>query len=122
MTLLDISNIKLRNYRGDLNFLKGRQNLQTLKLSNCFIEKDFTAIADLPDLHSVERFVMRDVGLIHLTDIDQKMPMLEALDLMDNKIYDVQSVDELRLLSALADINLYGNPIMIHKNLKDDIV
>jgi len=50
-------------------------------MSNCFIEKDFTAIVDLPELHSVERFVMRDVGLIHLTDIDSKMPMLEALDL-----------------------------------------
>ena len=120
--MLDVSNIKLRNYRGDLNFLKGRQNLQTLKLSNCFVEKDFTAISDLPDLQSVERFVMRSVGIIHITDIDQKMPMLEALDLQDNKIYDVQSVDELRLLSALADINLYGNPIMIHKNLQDDIV
>jgi len=27
LATLDITNIKLRNYKGDLNFLKGRQNL-----------------------------------------------------------------------------------------------
>ena len=80
MTFLNVSDIKLRNYRGDLNFLKGRQNLTTLKISNCFVEKDFTDISDLPEMTSLERLVMRDVGLIHITDIDKKLPLLEALD------------------------------------------
>ena len=80
MTYLDVSNIKLKNYKGDLNFLKGRQNLSTLKISNCFVDKDFTEISALPEIVSLERLVMRDVGLIHITDIDKKLPLLEALD------------------------------------------
>lgn len=81
MTLLDVSNIKLRNYKGDLNFLKGRQNLSTLKISNCFVESDFTEICEMPEIISLERLVMQNVGLIHITDIEKKMPLLEALDL-----------------------------------------
>ena len=65
---------------------------------------------------------MRDVGVIHVTDIDKKLPCLEALDLEDNKVFELEAIDELRLLSALVDINLHGNPLCIHKSLQDQIV
>ena len=52
-----------------------------MKISNCFVEEDFTELNAMPDIPSLERLVMRKVGIIHITDIGLKMPMLEALDL-----------------------------------------
>ena len=49
-------------------------------MSNCFVQKDFTEISALPEIVSLERLVIRDVGLIHITDIEKKLPLLEALD------------------------------------------
>ena len=34
---LQMSDIQLNNYRGDLNFLKKMNNLTDLKLNNCFV-------------------------------------------------------------------------------------
>ena len=119
---LDISDIRLRNYRGDLNFLKNRTSLTTLKMSNAFVEQGFQEISAIPDLINLERLVIREVGLLHLTDISVKFPMIEALDLQDNKIYEMDALDDLKLLSHLVELNFLDNPLMIHKSLHDDVV
>ena len=119
---LDICNIKLKNYRGDLNFLKACNNLTTLKMSGCFVEQGFQDISEIPDLINLERLELRDVGLLHLTGISEKFQMLEVLDLQDNKIYELDAIDDLKLLNYLVELNLLDNPLMIHKSLKDDIV
>ena len=119
---LDIENIKLRNVRGDINFLKGRNNLTTLKMSNCFVDKDFHDINIIPELQNLERLVIREVGLLHLTDISFKFPMIEVLDLQDNKIFELQAIEDLKLLTYLVELNLLDNPLVIHKSLHDDIL
>ena len=116
---LDICNIKLKNYRGDLNFLQACTNLTTLKMSGCFVERDFQEISGIPGLINLERLEVRDVGLLHLTGISERFQMLEVLDLQDNKIYELDAIDDLKLLSYLVELNLLDNPLMIHRSLKD---
>ena len=59
---------------------------------------------------------------MHLTDISVKFPMIEVLDLQDNKIYEMDALDDLKLLSHLVELNFLDNPLMIHKSLHDDVV
>lgn len=44
------------------------------------------------------------------------------LDVRDNKIFSFDVIDHLRQLQEFADINLLGNPICMHKHLKDEIL
>jgi len=84
---LSINNIQLPNYAGDLKFLRACPNLEELRMSACFTEKDLADLSGFPDLFKMRRFVMRDVGLIHTTDLHFKMPLLESLDLQGNRIF-----------------------------------
>ena len=47
---LILTNIKLENYRGDLNFLKRMAALLDLNMSNCFVHEDFTDFENFPEV------------------------------------------------------------------------
>lgn len=59
---------------------------------------------------------------MYLDRIKELFPNLVYLDVRDNKIYSFDIIEHLRQLEDFADINLIGNPICIHKHLKDEIL
>lgn len=59
---------------------------------------------------------------MYLDRIKELFPNLVYLDVRDNKIYSFEIIEHLRQLEDFADINLIGNPICIHKHLKDEIL
>ena len=118
---LSISDIKLPNYTGDLKFLNHCTNLLELEMSSCFTDRDLKDLKAFPDMFQMKRFVMRDVGLIRTTDLHFKMPLLEILDLQDNRVYEVEAVDDLANFTSLVEINFSNNPLNIHSNLQDMI-
>ena len=61
---------------------------------------------------------LRDVGLIWLTELSNKLPNLQALDVSKNKIYSLKNLDEMNSLDALVEVNIQKNPIDVHKDLK----
>lgn len=61
---------------------------------------------------------LRDVGLIWLTELSNKLPSLQALDVSNNKIYSLKNLDEMNSLDALVEVNIQKNPIDVHKDLK----
>lgn len=69
-------------------------------------------------MFQMRKFIMRDVGLIRTTDLHFKMPLLELLDLQDNRIYEVEAVDDLSNFTSLVEVNLSSNPLNIHNNLQ----
>ena len=71
----------------------------------------------LPDLFKLRRLMMRGVGLIKTTDLHFKMPVLEILDLQDNKIFEVEAVDDLCNFTSLVEVNFAENPVTVHANL-----
>ena len=62
---------------------------------------------------------LRDVGLIWLTELSNKLPNLQALDVSNNKIYSLKNLDEMNSLDALVEVNIQKNPIDVHKDLKN---
>ena len=116
---LSMNSIKLPNYHGDLRFLRQCQNLEKLSMNYCFTDSDFKDVSSLPDLFKLRNFSMRGVGLIKTTDLHFKMPILEILDLQDNKIFEVESIDDLSNFTSLVEVNFAENPINVHKNLQE---
>ena len=55
----------------------------------------------MPEVYQLERFYFGKVGLLNLNGISERMPLLEQLDLAENKIYDLDSLDELGKLEHL---------------------
>ena len=101
-----------------MRFLRQCANLETLLMSSCFTDSDFKDVSALPDLFKLRRFVMRNVGLIRTTDLHFKMPVLEILDLQDNRIFEVEAVDDLCNFTSLVEVNFGHNPINVHANLQ----
>ena len=114
---LSLNNIKLPNYNGDLRFLRLCTNLERLAMSGCFTEKDLADISAFPDLFNMKRFVMRGVGLIRTNDLHFKMPVLEVLDLQDNRLFEVETIDDLCNYTSLVEVNFAHNPLQVHTNL-----
>jgi Leucine-rich repeat (LRR) protein len=71
---------------------------------------------------TLQNLKLSGVGLVHLDRIKELFPNLVYLDVRDNKIYSFDIIEHLRQLEDFADINLIGNPICIHKHLKDEIL
>jgi hypothetical protein len=88
-------------------------------MSECFTQPDFTEMAVFPEMSSLTHFEFRGNGLISVIGISKKMPALEVLDLSENKIFEVETVDELGQLENLMVVNIESNPIMLHKEVKD---
>lgn len=114
---LSLNSIKLPNYHGDLRFLRQCQNLDKLSMNYCFTESDFKDVSSLPDLFKLRSFSMRGVGLIKTIELHFKMPILEILDLQDNKIFEVEAIDDLSNFTSLVEVNFADNPVNVHKNL-----
>jgi len=83
-------------------------------MSSCFVDKDLKDVSAFPDLFQMTKFVMRDVGLIRTTDLHFKMPLLEILGLQDNRIYEVEAVDDLANFTSLVEVNFSKNPVTVH--------
>ena len=110
------------NYTGDIKFLNRCPNLIELRMSSCFVDRDLADVSAFPDMFQMRKFIMRDVGLIRTTDLHFKMPLLELLDLQDNRIYEVEAVDDLSNFTSLVEVDLSSNPLNIHNNLQQMII
>ena len=86
-------------------------------MNQCFTGKDLADLSAFPDLFKMRKFEMRDVGLIRTTDLHFKMPLLENLDLQDNRIYEVEAIDDLANFTSLVEVNFVNNPVFVHKNI-----
>ena len=91
-------------------------------MSSCFVDRDLADVSAFPDMFQMKKFIMRDVGLIRTTDLHFKMPLLELLDLQDNRIYEVEAVDDLSNFTSLVEVNFSSNPLNIHANLQQMII
>lgn len=111
LTSLSINHIKLPNYHGDLRFLRQGTKLENLSMTGCFTENDLADFATFPDLFNMKRFIMRSVGLIRTKDLHFKMPVLETLDLQDNRVFEVESIDDLSNFTSLVEVNFANNPL-----------
>ena len=85
-------------------------------MDECFVDEDFKDVSTIPNLFNLRKFSMRKVGLIHTTDLHFKMPVLEVLDLQDNKVYEVEAIDDLANYTSLVEVNYANNPLNIHVN------
>ena len=119
---LSICHIKLPNYTDDLKFLRACPKLEQLRMNSCFVQKDLADVSAFPDLFNMKNFSMRDVGLIRTTDLHFKMPVLEILDLQDNRVYEVEAIDDLANFTSLVEVNFSNNPINIHADLQNMIL
>jgi len=71
---------------------------------------------------TLQKLDIQGVGLINISRIKELFPNLVYLDVRDNKIFSFDVIEHLRKLEEFADINLLGNPICMHKHLKDEIL
>lgn len=69
-------------------------------------------MVELPELEDLS---MQGNGIISLFGIDEKFPSLTVLDVSFNKIFSVQTIDLLRDLPNLAEVNFNNNPICVHR-------
>ena len=90
-------------------------------MDSCFVDKDLADLSAFPDLFNMKKFHMRDVGLIRTTDLHFKMPVLEILDLQDNRVYEVEAIDDLANFTSLVEVNFANNPVNVHANLQQMI-
>ena len=119
---LNLRGVKFRNFRGDLKFLKRLYDLEDLDLSYAFEERNFTDLSRFYECYALQKLDMEGVGLVNLAGIKQLMPNLVYLDISDNNVFSFEIIEQLRPLEEFADINLKGNPICIHKHLKDEFL
>ena len=122
ITSLDLNHTSFKNYRGDLKFLKRLYELEDLDLSFAFVEQDFNDLTRIYEVLTLQKLDMRGVGLVSIAEIKKKFPNLVYLDVRDNKLVSFDLIEALRGLSDFADINLKGNPICIHKHLKEELI
>ena len=90
-------------------------------MNQSFVERDLADVSGFPDLFKIRKFYMRDVGLIRTTDLHFKMPLLEVLDLQDNRIFEVEAIDDLCNFTSLVEVNFSNNPVNVHANLQSMI-
>lgn len=90
-------------------------------MNSCFVDRDLADLSAFPDMFQMKRFSMRDVGLIRTTDLHFKMPLLEILDFQDNRIYEVEAIDDLANFTSLVEVNLSSNPLNAHTRLQEMI-
>ncbi len=91
-------------------------------MNSCFTQSDFGDLKAIPDMFKMKRFYMRSVGLIRTTDLHFKMPLLEVLDLQGNRVYEVESIDDLANFTSLVEVNFSENPLNVHANFKEMIL
>lgn len=91
-------------------------------MNSCFVQSDLADVSAFPDLFNMKRFTMRDVGLIRTTDLHFKMPVLEALDLQDNRVFEVEAIDDLANFTSLVEVNFANNPVNVHADLQNMIL
>jgi hypothetical protein len=65
---------------------------------------------------------MKGVGLEDVHGIQSIFPNLQVLDITDNKIVTVDTIDTLAKIKDLAELNILNNPIMIHANINQMIL
>ena len=90
-------------------------------MNSCFVLKDCTDLSAFPDFFNMRKFTFRDNGLVHTTDLHFKMPVLEILDLQDNRVYEVEAIDDLANFTSLVEVNFANNPVNIHAGLQEMI-
>ena len=73
------------------------------------------SIDGMVELPELEDLSMQGNGIISLFGIDEKFPSLTVLDVSFNKIFSVQTIDLLRDLPNLAEVNFNNNPICVHR-------
>ena len=86
-------------------------------MNNCFTESDLADVSAFPDLFNMKKFKMRAVGLIRTNDLHFKMPVLEVLDLQDNRLFEIETIDDLCNFTSLVEVNFAHNPLQVHANL-----
>ena len=62
---------------------------------------------------------LEGVGLEELDCIEQVFPLLQVLHVNDNKISSVKTIEILKKLPDIAEVNLKDNPVCIHENFND---
>lgn len=65
---------------------------------------------------------LKGVGLEYLHNIDYIFPKLQVLDLTENKILTVESIEILKCLPEIAEVNFLENPVCVHENVKEMIL
>lgn len=122
METLILDNIKLKWPKDDLVFLKKLENsLNKLSLNNAFPKKnlDDIEVFNMCKLPYVDELSLQNVGLVSIVGISKIFPSLTILDLTNNKIFSVNSVEELHKLPQLSEVSFKDNPLCAHKHLID---
>lgn len=122
METLILDNIKLKWPKDDLVFLKKLENsLNKLSLNNAFPKKnlDDIDVFNMCKLPYVDELSLQNVGLVSIVGISKIFPSLTILDLTNNKIFSVNSVEELHKLPQLSEVSFKDNPLCAHKHLID---
>lgn len=115
LQIIDLRKCQFKNAHPDeLKFLRHLTNLQRLDLSNCFAEADCKDLSIIPGVFTVENLSLGGIGLLNISGIEKKFPILRTLDLKANKIFSVDAVDTLYYLKKLRIVNFEHCPIMMH--------
>ena len=76
-------------------------NLTDLKMNNCFVQEDFQHFEEFPEVFQLERLQLKKVGLLTMGGLKERTPLLEVLNLAENKIRDLDVIDEVAKLDNL---------------------
>ena len=60
--------------------------------------------------------------MLDLKKVEKVFPNLTVLDLGKNKIFAVEAVEALHMLTELAEVSFKDNPICVHKHLQEMVV
>ena len=82
--------------------------------------KKLETLAPLCTLPELEDLSIKECGLLSLENIAEKFPKLVQLDLSKNEIFSIKSIEHIKKLASLAELNLEKNPIEVHKHLKNE--
>lgn len=80
--------------------------MQYLNLSKSSVHNNMENLDRLPTLYELQALQLREVGLIWISDLAEKLPNLQALDVSNNKIYSLKNLDEMNALESLVEVNI----------------
>eukprot|EP00039_Didymoeca_costata_P014997 m.248538 g.248538 ORF g.248538 m.248538 type:complete len:438 (+) comp16133_c0_seq38:87-1400(+) len=108
LTELDLSG----NTGMNLTTVKNAPKLQILRLARCGL-KEFEAI---PSMKSLEQLHLHQNTLSGVYQVSSRFPKLDVLDITENNIAELQSLDLHK--SNITELNIRGNPIISSEGIK----
>lgn len=100
------------------DFLVNFTCLESLDISN----NEIYDIKKIPKMINLEFINLKATGISTVKKIDELFPNLITIDISENRIQNIEEINDLEKLEKIADINLKKNPIIENNKLEEYIL